>query len=155
MPKRRPEASLPFRFSYRIYIYSSLQLSLSAIEVLKSKHWFDCRPRHRIEHYTLVNPDLLRRIKALGCIATPFRTYAYYHGEKMPFYGDHRLEWMFARRSLLDHGIIATGATDYPPGPFKPLLGIHSCVTRVDSDGRLWGASQNISIEEAFKIYTI
>jgi len=62
---------------------------------------------------------------------------------------------MFARRSLLDHGIIATGTTDYPPGPFKPLLGIHSCVTRVDRDGRLWGASQNISVEEAFKIYTI
>ena len=88
-------------------------------------------------------------------MATPFRTYVYYHGEKMPFYGDHRLEWMFARRSLLDHGIIATGATDYPPGPFEPLLGIHSCVTRVDSDGRLCGASQTISVEEAFKTYTV
>jgi predicted amidohydrolase YtcJ len=28
-------------------------------------------------------------------------------------------------------------------------------VTRVDSDGRLWGASQKISVEEALKIYTI
>ncbi len=112
-------------------------------------------PRHRIEHCTLVNPDLLRRMKAVGCIATPFCTYVYYHGEKMPFYGDNRLEWMFAQRSFLDHGIISTGATDYPPGPFEPLLGIQSCVTRVDSDGRLWGASQKISVEEALKIYTI
>jgi len=112
-------------------------------------------PRHRIEHCTLVNPDLLRRMKALGCVATPFCTYVYYHGEKMPFYGDYRLEWMFAQRSFLDHGITATGATDYPPGPFEPLLGIQSCVTRVDSDGRLWGASQKISVQEALQIYTI
>ena len=28
-------------------------------------------------------------------------------------------------------------------------------MTRVDSDGRLWGASQKISVEEALKIYTI
>ena len=112
-------------------------------------------PRHRIEHCTLVNPDLLRRMKALGCIATPFCTYVYYHGEKMHFYGDHRLEWMFAQRAFLDYGVTATGATDYPPGPFEPLLGIQSCVTRVDSEGRLWGASQKITVEEALKIYTI
>lgn len=112
-------------------------------------------PRHRIEHCTLVNPDLLRRMKALGCVATPFCTYVYYHGEKMPFFGDYRLEWMFAQRSFLDYGITATGATDYPPGPFEPLLGIQSCVTRVDSDGRLWGASQKISVQEALEIYTI
>jgi predicted amidohydrolase YtcJ len=28
-------------------------------------------------------------------------------------------------------------------------------VTRVDSEGRLWGASQKITVEEALKIYTI
>ena len=88
-------------------------------------------------------------------VATPFCTYGYHHGEKMRYYGELRLEWMFAQRSFLDHGIIATGATDYPPGPFEPLLGIQSCVTRVDSDGRLWGASQKITVEEALKVYTI
>ena len=112
-------------------------------------------PRHRIEHCTLVNPDLLRRMKALGCIATPFCTYVYYHGEKMQYYGEQRLEWMFAQRSFLDYGVVSTGSTDYPPGPFEPLLGIQSCVTRVDSDGRLWGPSQKITVEEALKIYTV
>ena len=111
--------------------------------------------RHRIEHCSLVNPDLLRRMKALGCIATPFCTYVYHHGEKMPFYGEERLQWMFAQRSFLDYGVISTGATDYPPGPFEPLLGIQSCVTRTDSNGKLWGPNQKISVEEALKIYTI
>ena len=46
--------------------------------------------RHRIEHCTLVNPDLLARMKALGCIATPFCTYVYHHGEKMRYYGEQQ-----------------------------------------------------------------
>ena len=112
-------------------------------------------PRHRIEHCTLVNTNLLDRMKALGCVATPFCTYVYYHGEKMPFYGEERLGRMFAQRSFLDHGVTATGATDYPPGPFEPLLGIQSCVTRTDSTGRVWGANQRVSVEEALRIYTI
>ena len=111
--------------------------------------------RHRIEHCTLVNPDLLRRMRALGCVATPFCTYVYHHGEKMPFYGEDRLQWMFAQRSFLDYGVTATGATDYPPGPFEPLLGIQSCVTRTDSNGKEWGPNQKVSVEEALKIYTI
>jgi predicted amidohydrolase YtcJ len=112
-------------------------------------------PRHRIEHCTLVNPGILRQMKELGTVATPFCTYVYYHGEKMQFYGERRLQWMFAQRSFLDYGIIATGATDYPPGPYQPLMGIQSCVTRTDSDGKLWGPDQIISVEEALRIYTM
>ena len=41
-------------------------------------------PRHRIEHCTLVNPDILGKMHRLGTIATPFCTYVYHHGEKMP-----------------------------------------------------------------------
>jgi predicted amidohydrolase YtcJ len=51
--------------------------------------------------------------------------------------------------------VVATGATDYPPGPFEPLLGIQSCVTRTDSRGNVWGPNQKVSVEEALKIYTI
>ena len=38
--------------------------------------------RHRIEHCTVVNPDILRRMKALGCVATPFCTYVFHHGRR-------------------------------------------------------------------------
>ena len=111
--------------------------------------------RHRIEHCTVVNPALLGRMKALGTVATPFCTYVYYHGEKMAFYGQDRLEWMFAQRSFIDNGIVSTGAADYPCGQYPPLMGIQSCVTRTDMNGNVWGASQRISAEEALKIYTL
>jgi predicted amidohydrolase YtcJ len=111
--------------------------------------------RHRIEHCTLVNPALLERIKKLGVIVTPFCTYVYFHGEKMKYYGEDRLQWMFAQRSFIDYGIISTGATDYVPGPYEPLLGIQSCVTRTDISGKTWGANQKITVEEALRLYTL
>ena len=111
--------------------------------------------RHRIEHCTLVNPDLLRRIKATGTIPTPFWTYVYYHGEKWAQYGDEKLRWMFAHRSFLDAGIRPPGASDYGPGPFEPLMAIQSMVTRRDFRGREWGPNQKVSIDEALSIATI
>ena len=53
-----------------------------------------------------------------------------------------------------DYGIVSTGATDYVPGPYEPLTGIQSCVTRTDSSGKVWGANQRITVEEALRIYT-
>ena len=37
--------------------------------------------------------------------ATPFCTYVFYHGEKMQFYGEERLEWMFAQKSFMEYGV--------------------------------------------------
>ena len=133
---------------------STIDLVLKAYEAAQAA---DPRPdpRHRIEHCTLVNHDLLSRMNNLGAVATPFCTYVYYHGEKMQFYGAERLEWMFAQRSFMDYDVVSTGATDYPPGPFEPLMGIQSCVTRTDSEGREWGTNQRISIDDALRIYTL
>jgi len=111
--------------------------------------------RHRIEHCTLVNPEILKRMAKNDVHATPFCTYVFYHGEKMKFYGEERLEWMFAQKSFIEYGVNSTGATDYPPGPYPPLMGIQSCITRTDSNGKLWGPSQKININQALKIYTL
>jgi predicted amidohydrolase YtcJ len=112
-------------------------------------------PRFRLEHCTVINPDLVRRIKALEAIPNPFSTYVYFHGEKMKEYGAARLENMFALRSFLDAGIKVTQTSDYPPGPFEPMMALQSSVTRTDMSGNLWGPSQRITVEEAIKIGTM
>jgi predicted amidohydrolase YtcJ len=112
-------------------------------------------PRYRIEHCTLINDDLVRRIKAQGVIPTPFATYVYYHGEKMKAYGAERLNSMFALRSFLDAGVPATMSSDYPPGPFGPMMFLQSAVTRADTKGQVWGPKQRISVEEALRVATI
>jgi predicted amidohydrolase YtcJ len=112
-------------------------------------------PRYRLEHCTVVNPSLIQRIHALGAIPTPFSTYVYYHGEKMREYGPERLNWMFAVRSFLDAGIRVTQASDYPPGPFEPMMALRSEVTRTDSHGNVWGPNQRVTVEEAIRVGTI
>jgi hypothetical protein len=111
--------------------------------------------RLRIEHCTLVNPDLLRRIATIGAIPAPFYTYVYYHGDKWVEYGEERTRWMFAHRSFLDHKIRVAGASDYVPGPYEPMMAIQSMVTRKDHRGRVWGANQRISVDEALQVCTI
>jgi len=111
--------------------------------------------RYRLEHCTLVNDGLVRRIAALGAIPTPFSTYVYYHGEKMRYYGEERLNRMFALRSFLDAGIRATQASDYPPGEFLPMMALQSEVTRTDTKGNVWGPKQKITVEEAIRVGTI
>ncbi len=112
-------------------------------------------PRFRLEHCSLVNDDLLARIKSIGAIPTPFYTYVHYHGNKWGEYGEEKLEWMFTHRRFLDLGIPVAGASDYPPGPFEALMGIQSMVTRTDMQGREWGPSQKITVEEALRVCTI
>ncbi len=112
-------------------------------------------PRFRLEHCTVINEDLVRRIAALGAIPCPFSTYVYWHSEKMKFYGAERLNHMFALRSFLDAGIKVTQTSDYPPGPYEPMMALQSSVTRVGYDGQLWGPKQRITVEEALKVGTI
>ncbi len=132
----------------------TIDMVLKAYERALQK-WPDPNRRHRIEHCTLVNPDLIRRIKAAGVVPTPFWTYVYYHGEKWKEYGDEKVARMFAHRLFLDAGIRVPGASDYNPGPFEPLMAIQSMVTRKDYRGRVWGAVQKVTVDEALTIATI
>ncbi|WP_028927144.1 amidohydrolase [Pseudonocardia acaciae] len=113
--------------------------------------------RHRIEHCTLIDDEILRRMRALDAIAVPFAGYTAYHGGALEsWYGPERLERMFAHRSFLDAGVTVAGSSDYPCGPFEPLLGLQGMVTRqgVD-DGAVIGEKQRISAAEALRVYTL
>jgi predicted amidohydrolase YtcJ len=112
-------------------------------------------PRFRLEHCTVITEALVGRIRALGAIPTPFSTYVYFHGEKMREYGAERLNRMFAVRSFLDAGIRVTQNSDYPPGPFEPMMALQSSVTRTDTKGNVWGPLQRITVEEAIRVGTL
>ena len=112
-------------------------------------------PRFRIEHCTLVTPELVRRIKAAGVIPAPFACYVLFHGEKMHFYGEERLKHMFAMRDFIDAGIKAAPGSDYTASPAEPMMWLRSEVTRADSTGHVWGANQRITVEEAIRCSTV
>src|SRR5215467_8334344 len=59
----------------------------------------DVRPK--ITHCTLVNDDLIRRIKALNVVPAAFTTYAYYNTDKFHFYGEDLMKRSMAYRTFL------------------------------------------------------
>jgi predicted amidohydrolase YtcJ len=112
-------------------------------------------PRPKITHCTLINDDLVRRIKALGVVPAPFTSYAYYNSDKFHFYGQDLMQRCMAFRSFLDAGIAVAAGSDFGPGPFSPLMGIQGMVTRTGWNGETWGANQRVTVDEALRINTL
>jgi predicted amidohydrolase YtcJ len=113
----------------------------------------DARPK--ITHCTLINDDLLRRIKAAGAVPAPFTSYGYYNTDKFHFYGAELMSRSMAYRSFADAGVTAAAGSDFSPGPFAPLMGMQGMVTRKGWNGETWGANQRISVDEALRVLTI
>ncbi len=132
----------------------AIDMVLTAVE--RAQRLFpraDARPK--ITHCTLINDDLVRRIKAAGVVPAPFTTYAYYNSDKFGFYGEALMKRCMAYRSFLDAGVPAAAGSDFSPGPFDPRMAIQGMVTRTGWDGKTWGANQRITVEEALRVNTL
>jgi predicted amidohydrolase YtcJ len=132
----------------------AIDMMLTAVE--RAQRLFpraDARPK--ITHCTLINDDLVRRMKALGAVPAAFTSYAYYNSDKFHFYGEELMKHCMAYRTFLDAGIVAAAGSDFSPGPFDPRMAIQGMVTRTGWDGQTWGANQRVSVDEALRINTI
>ena len=131
-----------------------IEMVLTAFERAIAKHPLaDVRPK--ITHCTLINADLVRRIKATGTVPAPFTSYAYYNADKFHFYGEDKMRNMMAFRSFLDAGVPVCAGSDFSPGPFAPLMGMQGMVTRQGWNGEIWGANQRVTPAEALRINTL
>jgi len=132
----------------------AIDMMLNAVE--RAQQLFpvqDARPK--ITHCTLINDDLLRRIKAAGAIPMPFTSYAYYNADKFHFYGEELMRRAMAYRSFIDAGIPVAAGSDFYPGPFAPLMGMQGMVTRTGWNGEKWGVNQRITVNEALQVMTL
>jgi predicted amidohydrolase YtcJ len=132
----------------------AIDMVLTAVE--RAQRLFpraDARPK--ITHCTLINADLVRRIKAAGAVPAAFTSYAYYNSDKFVFYGEELMKRCMAYRTFLDAGIPVAAGSDFSPGPFDPRMAIQGMVTRTGWDGKTWGANQRITVEEALHVNTL
>jgi predicted amidohydrolase YtcJ len=130
-----------------------IEMLLNAFEhALKQKPRAD--HRHRIEHCSVVTEALLLRIKKTGLVVVP-HSYIWEHGDKMENYGAWRWDWMHPARSLIDLGIPMAGHSDDPVSVADPLLRIQDMVTRTSAEGKVYGAKQRVTVEEALRAWTL
>jgi predicted amidohydrolase YtcJ len=106
--------------------------------------------RHRIEHASLVPPELVARIAALGlCVSTqPL----FIHSEKTWLHrrlGAARARHTYPLRALIDAGVRVGGASDAPVESLDVLHAIQCCVTREGFEPQ-----QALTPAEALHLYT-
>lgn len=109
--------------------------------------------RMRIEHCSIVTPDILSRIKAQKVVMVP-HSYEWEHGDKMEVYGPERFEFLAANHSAIAMGIPLAGHSDAPVSAADPLLRIQCMVTRQSKEGKVYGASQRVTPLQAIQAWT-
>ena len=111
--------------------------------------------RHRIEHCTILDEEMIGRIKDLGVVPIPGTTFLYY---TRPAYlqnlGIDRVRYAYAMKTFAERGIIAAASSDAPVVPANPLIGIQTMVTRRDRLGDEIYPEESISVEDALRAYT-
>jgi predicted amidohydrolase YtcJ len=110
--------------------------------------------RFRIEHCSVVNPSILKRIKDLGVIPV-FHLYIVEHGDKLDEYGPQRWNMMWPVKTALAMGIHVADSSDSSVSKADPLLKIQGMVTRRSAQGKVYGDQQGVSVEEAIRIWTL
>jgi predicted amidohydrolase YtcJ len=132
----------------------AIDIALNAIEeAVKSRKWDD--HRHRIEHAGYVRPDQLDKMARLGVAVSASIGFCHPIGDShIDALGEERLPGYYPMRSFRDRGIVAAGNSD-GFGKNWAITGIHGCVTRRSSTGRLLAEEQAIPMMDAIRAYTI
>lgn len=114
--------------------------------------------RHRVEHAQVLHPDDIKRLAALGSIASMQPPHAV---EDAPWAGDRlgpdRVRGAYAWRTLRLAGARLAFSSDLPGSDWNIFYGLHSAMTRQDRDGEPdggWFPEQRMTPEEAVRGYT-
>lgn len=108
----------------------------------KKKH------RHRLEHVSVINLHLIKKMKKLGVIASVqphFIISDFWVTDRL---GHARAKWTYAFKSLIKNGVVATGSSDAPIEPVSPILGICAAVAREKFP------EERLTVDEALRLYT-
>ncbi len=112
-------------------------------------------PRHRIEHFAVVQPRQVERAARLGVIAVPQGRFASELGDGMlAAVGPERHSWLYRQRSLLEAGMVLPGSSDRPVVTGAPLAGIADMVNRRTASGEPFNPGEAITAGQALYAYT-
>lgn len=111
--------------------------------------------RHRIEHSSILRPDLIERIQRLGVIPVPGTSFLHaFEKAYVQNLGMDRIRYAYAMRTFFDHGIVAPASTDAPVVSTSAMIGIQTMVTRRSEEGDVIWPEERITLEEAIRAYT-
>jgi hypothetical protein len=102
--------------------------------------------RHRIEHASVLNTELIRQMKEAGVVVSVQPHFIISDVWLEQRVGARRTSLAYPLHSLLQAGLMLVGGSDCPVEPLTPLSGIEAAVNRAGSEA--------VTVEEAMTIYT-
>jgi hypothetical protein len=105
--------------------------------------------RHRVEHCSVLNPRLIRRMKRLGLIASVQPHFVVSDFWVFQRVGEKRGRWVYPFKTLMREGIVVASGSDSPVEPINPLLGVWAAVAKANF------AEERLTLDEAVRTYTL
>ena len=91
----------------------------------------ECRKRrHRIEHASLLSPELIREMASLGLVASVQPRFVYSDNWAEKRLGKERIQYLYPFKSMLKAGIKLAAGSDSPSDDFSTAEGLWSSVSR-------------------------
>jgi predicted amidohydrolase YtcJ len=111
--------------------------------------------RHRIEHCSIVDYDMIQRIKTLGAVPIPGTTFLHdFRNAYVQNLGWERIRYAYGMNTFYEHGIVAAASTDAPVSGTSATVGLQTMMTRLSEEGEAVWAEEAISLEEAVRAYS-
>jgi predicted amidohydrolase YtcJ len=105
--------------------------------------------RHRIEHCSVLNLKLIRKMKRLRLIASVqphFIVSDFWVADRV---GNARARWVYPIKTLMREGLVVASGSDCPVEPISPILGIWAAVAKKEP------VEERLTLEEALRTYTL
>lgn len=120
---------------------------------------FSDKLRHRVEHAQIMRPADIKRLANNDIIASMQPTHATSDKNMAEDrIGPERMAGAYAWHTALDNNVHLAFGSDFPVELINPFYGLHAAVTRQDRNNQPkegWYKDEALSIEEAFKAFTI
>ena len=137
----------------------AVDVALNAIqyarETLGEKADKDIRPQ--LIHVQYTRPGQIERMVELKAYPTFFTTHVYYYGDihHETTLGPERSQRLSAMADAFSAGVKPAMHNDPPVTPVDPLLNMWIAVNRQSTSGRVLGADQAITPQQALEAYTV
>lgn len=112
-------------------------------------------PRHRIEHCTFPDAELIQRIAKNNIVVNTIPECVYSSGDAyIRQYGD-RMRYGYAQQAYIKAGVVSAFSSDAPIAPINPILGLYSACHRVTYLGVDAWREEEVSMLQAIRMYTL
>jgi predicted amidohydrolase YtcJ len=105
--------------------------------------------RHRIEHASIMGPDVIKQSRELGAVMSVQPPFIYSEAGWVHKRLGDRMKNLYPFRSFLENGLTVCAGSDGPVEIPDPIVGIYSSVNRLGV-----APDEAISVEDAIAMYT-